>query len=164
MGVSWGSLAWQRLHGKWLETFPCSQSHHCHPCLLLSSSAFPEQDPCHWFQGSQTPTDFQKLFISHHACAQHHSVSRYPAGTVKTEKVWDTNLCFLDSAQPRPSAKGPSHRIFANKGIHSFLYLLSHSKGNMQQRLGHKSLHSCSFKWRIFLSVQAVFSFSLFMP
>ena len=46
--------------GKGAGTEPRSQSHHRHSHLLLSSSTFPDWNACHWFQGSQTPTDFQK--------------------------------------------------------------------------------------------------------
>lgn len=121
------------------------------PLSLIS-----RQSNSHWLSKSS-------YFISHRACAQHCSVTRYPAGTDKSKRVWDTNLCFLDAAQPSPSPKGPPHRICASKGLHSFLYCVSRSKGNTQQRLGHKPPYSCSFKWRIFLSVRAVFSISLFM-
>ena len=46
--------------GKRAGTEPSFQSYHHHFHLLLSSSTFPDWNPCHWFQGSQTPTDFQK--------------------------------------------------------------------------------------------------------
>lgn len=117
------------------------------PLSLISG-----QPDSHWLPRSP-------YSISHRACAQPHGVTPYPAGTDQSEKVRDSHLCFLGAAQPSPAAKGPPHRIYANKGLHSFLYLLSQPKESMQQSLGHK----LSLKCRIFLSVGAVFSITTFV-
>lgn len=87
--VPQGPLVWQRLHrAKGLG----SQSHHRHSHLLLSTGAFPDGNPCHWFQGSQAPTGSQKAryFVSHRACAQHRSATRYQAGT---DSEWEGLGC-----------------------------------------------------------------------
>lgn len=86
--------------------------------------------------------------MSHHACAQHHSVACYPAGRDRSQKVWDTNLCFLDAAQLQDH-----HTAFMLvKDFTAFFTYFLILRGK-QQRLGYKLPYSCSFKWRIFLSV-----------
>lgn len=86
--------------GKGAGTEPHFQSRHRHSHLPLSSSAFPDWNPCHWFQGSQTPTDFQKaLPLSPTtpvlSTAMQHGIKQ---ALTMSRGVWDAKLGFLDAS------------------------------------------------------------------